>query len=355
MLTRARRPVVSPSLLLNEPAARTGCTSPSLGADAMSIYHFRPVSSPSLEIEELMPSPRGSPTGRGTPSLGLIPETVMQRAVDAYKATTASASGKAKMTTASCKRASRMARPSEPSESAMAVAHQAIMDKEHAIRSKGREKVSGNDTLRFKLANASTGKGPAVRADSLDATDQASAQAKMNHVRCTFRTCFTIPSNTSCMCVQMVSIKSRSVDSGNQEPSWLINHQNTCPQMYGRLAASAIKRCVLSRIVCSSAQAHVHYPVGSNAVNSSVTKREKTQGAANQVHCKPRTHLHTVPTFADMPSATKAYRRKGFSTRKASFARQRSASTGCFRRTMSGIVSPATHLADAIAFSRRSL
>ena len=269
MLTRARRPVVSPSLLLNEPAARTGCTSPSLGADAMSIYHFRPVSSPSLEIEELMPSPRGSPTGRGTPSLGLIPETVMQRAVDAYKATTASASGKAKMTTASCKRASRMARPSEPSESAMAVAHQAIMDKEHAIRSKGREKVSGNDTLRFKLANASTGKGPAVRADSLDATDQASAQAKMNHVRCTFRTCFTIPSNTSRMCVQMVSIKSRSVDSGNQEPSWLINHQNTCPQMYGRLAASAIK---------------------SNAVNSSVTKREKTQGAANQtsrINTKP--------------------------------------------------------------------
>ena len=42
----------------------------------------------------------------------------------------------------------------------------------------------------------------------------------------------------------MVSIKSRSVESGNQEPSWLINHQNTCPQMYGRLAASAIKRYV---------------------------------------------------------------------------------------------------------------
>ena len=66
----------------------------------------------------------------------------------------------------------------------------------------------------------------------------------------------------------MVSIKSRHVESNNQEPTWLMDMQNSCPQMYGRLAANAIK---------------------SNAVNSSVIKREKTQGAANQV-CSHRTH-----------------------------------------------------------------
>ena len=159
-----------------------------MGADAMSVYHFRPVTSPSLEIEELMPSPRGSPTGRGTPSLGLIPEKAMQRATDAYKATAAQSHKTTKMTMASCKRASRMARPSEPSEGAMAAANQAIMSKEHTIRSQGKEKVSNDETLKFKLSNASTGKGPAVRADSLGMEEQASAQAKMNHVCCTFRT-----------------------------------------------------------------------------------------------------------------------------------------------------------------------
>ena len=110
----------------------------------------------------------------------------MQRAVDAYKATTTSASSreKAKMTTASCKRASRMARPSEPSEGAMAIAHQLVLDKSHRMYSHGLEKVDGDETMRFKLSNASTGKGPAVRADSMGVSEQNNAQAKMNHVCC---------------------------------------------------------------------------------------------------------------------------------------------------------------------------
>lgn len=41
----------------------------------------------------------------------------------------------------------------------------------------------------------------------------------------------------------MVSIKSRHVDSGNQEPTWLLDMQSSCPSMYGKLAAAAIKRC----------------------------------------------------------------------------------------------------------------
>ena len=40
----------------------------------------------------------------------------------------------------------------------------------------------------------------------------------------------------------MVSIKSRRVDTNNQEPPWLMDAHNACPQMYGRLAANAIKR-----------------------------------------------------------------------------------------------------------------
>ena len=68
----------------------------------------------------------------------------------------------------------------------------------------------------------------------------------------------------------MVSIKSRHVGSGNQEPTWLLDMQNACPVMFGKLVAAAI-RC--------------------NAVNASVTQRSKTQGAANQVHCL----LHRCP------------------------------------------------------------
>jgi hypothetical protein len=30
------------------------------------------------------------------------------------------------------------------------------------------------------------------------------------------------------------------VDSGNQEPTWLLDMQSNCPAMYGRLAAAAI-------------------------------------------------------------------------------------------------------------------
>lgn len=40
----------------------------------------------------------------------------------------------------------------------------------------------------------------------------------------------------------MVSLKSRHVGSGNQEPTWLLDMQNPCPVMFGKLAAAAIKR-----------------------------------------------------------------------------------------------------------------
>ena len=178
-LTRATRPLVSPSLEQNQPAARYGRASP---CQHPSDWQFRPVS-PSLEIPELQLSPKGSP--RSSPSLGLInpdalgvvaPEIPDSRGEGTY------ISPQTKMTQAVCRRASRMARPSEPSERAAARAHQTIHSDEHAMRTKGMEKVSGEDQSRFKLSNASTGKGPAIRAESMDQEDVAQSQALMNHV-----------------------------------------------------------------------------------------------------------------------------------------------------------------------------
>ena len=126
----------------------------------------------------------------------------------------------ARMTTAVCKRASRMARPSEPSEVALVAAERLVNDAEDAMRFAGLVKRSTDDTYVFKHTAPSTGKGPAVRAGAGEGESDAAAQAMMNH---------------------MVSIKSRRVDTNNQEPSWLIDVHNTCPHMYGRLAANAIK------------------------------------------------------------------------------------------------------------------
>lgn len=178
----------------------------------------------------------------------------------------------ARMTTAVCKRASRMARPSEPSEVALVAAERLVNDAEDAMRFAGLVKRSTDDTYVFKHTAPSTGKGPAVRAGAGEGESDAAAQAMMNHVRKapffallfhpTLSLTCAIVSFSRCVSHKMVSIKSRRVDTNNQEPSWLIDVHNTCPHMYGRLAANAIK---------------------SNAVNSSVTKRAKTQGAANQV------------------------------------------------------------------------
>lgn len=181
MLTRRSRAVVSPSLVLNEPAARMGRLSPSLGDTARPPEnHFRPVS-PSLEIPELMPSPVATPCV--SPSLGLIPEEAMRRAAEApFKQ---EERVNPRMTTAVCKRASRMARPSEPSETAQLAAERLISANEEALRLQGFEKLSMDETHAFRHTAPSTGKGPAVRADTGSVESDAVAQAMMNHVRAT--------------------------------------------------------------------------------------------------------------------------------------------------------------------------
>lgn len=192
MLTRSRLTAVSPSLRFNEPAARRGGQSPSLAAaraaeaddDANDAggegCRFRPIDrdSPSLDIAELL----GSPTSRNnsrcqSPSLGLIAREAMV-APGVAKAVSSSAP----MTTASCKRASRMARPAEPSPAAAAAAAATIKEREAQFAARKLQRLLAADVVRFKLSNASTGKGPAVKASSGDSEADAIAQAKMNHV-----------------------------------------------------------------------------------------------------------------------------------------------------------------------------
>lgn len=235
MLTRRTRTVVSPSLALHEPAARMGLQSPSLGEQTQPPdNHFRPVS-PSL-IPELMPSPVATPCA--SPSLGLIPEAAMRRAAKMPIQT--DAQGATRMTTAVCKRASRMARPSEPSESAQQLAEYLVSQAEAELRGQGFERQLLEELQVFKHQAASTGKGPAVRAGTGDADNDAAAQAMMNH---------------------MVSIKSRHVDTNNQEPPWLMDARNACPQMYGRLAANAIKRYTRHRATSLWTVPHtLHHP-----------------------------------------------------------------------------------------------
>ena len=180
MLTRRRLTTVSPSLQLNEPAARMGCRSPSLGEPTgPPDGHFRPVS-PSLDIPELMPSPTNSPCA--SPSLGLIPPEAMKNATLPFKEARAGKAS-ARMTTAVCRRASRMARPSEPSLEAQRVAAAHVFANESVMREAGMERISYDDMQRFRLNAASTGKGPAVKVDTGNPERDAVAQAKINHVR----------------------------------------------------------------------------------------------------------------------------------------------------------------------------
>ena len=241
MLTRTQLPCISPSLLLNEPAARRGKASPCLkshaeegaieeGAAARP-RSFRPIDSPSLDIAELLGSPDSRNNSRCvSPSLGLI----AQDALSAPRLVAAPSFG-APMTTASCKRASRMAVPAKPSRDAAARATACVVDAERALLAQNPrlQRLPADDNVRFKLASASTGKGPAVKADAGDAASDGAAQARMNH---------------------MSSIKSRHVDSSTQEPTWLLDTLSNCPAMYGRLVATAIKRCA-SQLV-----ARVHQP-----------------------------------------------------------------------------------------------
>lgn len=205
--TRSSRPLVSPSLDVDGPFTRVANRSPSLGGAGthsgdVPVGFFRPVPSGNL-AGDLVGDPavdatRGRPSGGGSPSLVVrailtgewqsgCPEDAGSVSVaDASSAGLASSTTGAagpNMTTAICKRASRMARPADPSSEAMTAAVAIVNSRETVLRERGLERIASTAGERFKLAGASTGKGPAVKADTGDVETDITAQAKMNHVR----------------------------------------------------------------------------------------------------------------------------------------------------------------------------
>ena len=136
-------------------------------------------------------------------------------------------------------RASRAARPSEPSANALSVCAAIVRRREGELKGEGRTKLAADDTTRFRASQCS-GKGPSARAQ------QEEEQAKINHI---------------------AQLKAKNVETHNQAASWLL-WGNTAEQCYDQLAESALR---------------------SNAVNSAIAKKKEKQGAAYQtsrIWCK---------------------------------------------------------------------
>jgi hypothetical protein len=133
-----------------------------------------------------------------------------------------------------------MARAQNASKSANNVAYDIVVNGLKEIKLRKLEKAP-RETLALKSHRHShfSAKGPGVKVSS-------KTQIKMNH---------------------LASLKAKDVDSHNSEPAFLLGGFNA-PMLWDRLAESSLK---------------------SNAVNSSVLGRKKTQGAANQttrINCR---------------------------------------------------------------------
>ena len=140
---------------------------------------------------------------------------------------------------APCKRASRAARPSEPSANAAQVCAEIVRRREGELKGEGRTKLAADDAARYRSAPV-TGKGPSAHAR------REEEQAKINHI---------------------AQLKAKNVETHNQAASWLL-WGNTAVQCYDQLAESALR---------------------SNAVNSAIAKKKEKQGAAYQtsrIWCK---------------------------------------------------------------------
>ncbi len=228
MELRSQKRSISPSLVRYAPSGRTGAQSPSLKLSDLFDNDAAERLRCALEAEV---------TRRKLVSGELQPfefRPVSEQNEGPSK-TSKDDDGSA-MLVAQCKRASRMARPSEPSEAAMRLASGCIHRIEMELRNDGFELCAGDgDVTKYKMSGPATGKGPAIRASS----GGAEVQATMNHISI---------------------IKSKSLPAACHDASWLLPTGHA-ELTYGRLAAVAMQ---------------------TNAVNASVTNRGKTQGAANQ-------------------------------------------------------------------------
>ena len=147
---------------------------------------------------------------------------------------------KLKMVRATFPRASRAARASDPSQEATSKAQEILYKKLRSMKDAGMERAEKQtSSVRLGRSNGG-GKGP-----NIVAVD-ASLQNKLNH---------------------LVSLKSKDLESTNVEPPFVLGGF-VAPMLYDRLAEASLR---------------------SNAVNSSVTNRKKTEGAASQtprISCK---------------------------------------------------------------------
>ena len=140
---------------------------------------------------------------------------------------------KVEMYTSMAKRASRTARPSQPEPDVLFECEKISTMAKEALQEEGYSWMCAKDLVgKSARAVGSSGKGPGVKTDE-------SEQAVMNH---------------------MLSIKGKTLEQQNNEPDFLLGGA-TAPVMFDLLVRLSIK---------------------TNAVQSSVTQRMKTQGAANQ-------------------------------------------------------------------------
>lgn len=140
---------------------------------------------------------------------------------------------------AKTQRASRAARPSEPSDDTKIACAARVRDRIAQFEAKGLRLLETDTCSRSGKWTVAVTKGPGVR--SLSPQDQS----RLNH---------------------LATLKSKSVES-RQEASHILNGAG-CPEMYDRLLETALK---------------------ANAVNNSLIDRRKTQGAAFQtprVNCR---------------------------------------------------------------------
>lgn len=155
------------------------------------------------------------------------------------------------MKKATCKRASREARPSDPSSEATMQAYNIMYQKFQEIKRAKIERAPREvQALKsFKPMSSSGGKGAAVRTSQKD-------QSKMNH---------------------LASLKAKDVDTNNTEPAFLLGGF-TAPVLWDRLAENSLR---------------------SNAVNSSVSPSD--------AHC--RTPFQVTTRYTNSPTYLCSLRR----------------------------------------------
>lgn len=170
---------------------------------------------------------------------------------------------------ASFPRASRMARASDPTTHATKNAQQRMFERLKSLQDQGFERASTESgSVRLGRVTGGGGKGPNVVAQNVD------AQTVLNH---------------------LVALKSKDLDSNNSEPAFLLGGF-VAPMLYDRLAEASLR---------------------SNANNSSVTNRKKTESASSQtprISCKAigqAASAQIVSTALVMAEARRLLRERG--------------------------------------------